>query len=171
MRVAIFAVSIGVGSEVSVRGTGRRECRLPPLSKFNIQRKHQMLKLESVKNNLKAEREGDWVDYPEWDGVSFKVRSIEAPEFTMGRDALLRRLSRKHKGDPIPPDDLTREVGTLYAKHILLDWKGLDQPHSADLALDILTDPSYRQVVKAVDDCAGRVGRGDADFIQAAAKN
>lgn len=130
-----------------------------------------MLKLESVKSDLKAEREGAWVPCPEWEGVSFKVRSIEAPEFTMARDALLRRLSKKHKGDPIPPDDLTREIGIVYAKHILLGWKGLDKEYSEALALEVLTDPAYRQVAKAIEDCSVKVGKSDAQFVEASAKN
>jgi hypothetical protein len=130
-----------------------------------------MLKLKSLKSDLKAEREGAWVPYPEWPGTSFHVRSLEAPEFTMARDAMLRRLSKKHKGDPIPPDDLTREVGTLYAAHILLGWTGMDEIYTPDLALEVLTDPSYRQLTKAIEDCSIKVGKIDAQFLEASAKN
>jgi hypothetical protein len=130
-----------------------------------------MLELKSLKNDLKAEREGAWVPCPEWEGVSFKVRSIEAPEFTLARDALLRRLSKKHKGDPIPPDDLTKEIGTLYARHILLEWTGMDEVYSDDRALEVLTDPAYRQVAKAIEDCSIKVGKSDAQFIEASVKN
>lgn len=130
-----------------------------------------MLKLASIKSDLKAEREGAWVPYPEWPGVMFKVRSIEAPDFMMARDALLRRLTKKYKGEPVPPDDLTAEIGIIYAKFILLDWSGIDEPYSPDRALEIFKDPAYRQVVKAIEDCSIKVGKSDADFVEESAKN
>lgn len=130
-----------------------------------------MLKLTSIKSDLKAERDGAWVPYPEWPGVSFKVRSIEAPDFMLARDALLRRLTKKYKGDPIPPDDLTTEIGTLYAKHILLDWSGIDEPYSPERALEVFKDPAYRQVTKAIEDCSTKVGKSDAEFLEESVKN
>jgi len=130
-----------------------------------------VLKLDSLKVDLNKERSGDWVDFPDWPGVMFHVKSVEAPDFRTARDHLLRKLSRKHKGKPIPPDDLQQEIGVLYSKHILLDWKGLDVPYSSDAASDILTDPSYRKVFAAIEWCANQVGDSDAEFIEDAAKN
>lgn len=132
---------------------------------------HKMLKLESVKTDIRKEREGDWIDFPDWPGVSFQVKSVESPDFKMARDMLLRKLARKHKGKPIPTDELQIEVGKLYSKHILLGWKGLDVSYSDDAASDVLTDPAYRKVFAAIEWCATQVGENDADFVEDAAKN
>jgi len=130
-----------------------------------------MLKLKSVKTDLKAEREGDWVDYPEWPGVRFKVKSLQCPEFVEARGRLMRKLAKKYKGDPIPLDETTKELGTLVANIILLGWDGLDEPYTPERASEVLTDPSYRKVADAVQFCANIVGDNDEEFVEAAAKN
>lgn len=130
-----------------------------------------MLKLDSIKADLDKERNGDWVEFPDWPGVSFKVKSIEAPDFRTGRDMLLRKLARKYKSKPIPQDELQQDIGKLYHSHILIDWKGLDTPYSPDQALDVLTDPAYRKVFAAIEWCAAQIGESDAEFVEDAAKN
>lgn len=130
-----------------------------------------MLKLASTKVDLDKERKGDWIDFPEWPGVAFHVKSVEAPDFKMARDMMLRKLARKHKGKTIPGDELQGEAGRLYNKHILLGWKGLDVPYAEDTALDVLTDPAYRKVFTAIEWCATQVGENDAEFVEDAAKN
>ena len=130
-----------------------------------------MLKLDSIKADLDKERNGDWVDYPDWADVSFKVKSIEAPDFRAAHSALLNRMARKYKNKTPPQDEIQQEVGKLYHTHILMDWKGLDVAYTADMAKEVLIDPSYRKVFAAIHFCATQVGESDAEFVEDAAKN
>lgn len=130
-----------------------------------------VLKLASVKADLAREAAGDWVEYPEWPGVAFKVASLYAPAYETARDLLIQRLTKQFKGKPIPAGIKTAEFGKLYCERILQDWRGFDVKYSDDTALDTLTDPAFREVVTAVEWCAARVAMRDAEFIEVAAKN
>jgi hypothetical protein len=129
------------------------------------------VKLSSVKADLAREAKGDWVDFPDWPGVAFKVSSLLLPAYRIDRDLLGQRLARQHKGKPIPPDVLTTEVGKLYQKHILHDWRGFDQAYSKELAGEMLVDPEYRAIVSAIEWCAAKIADIDVEFIEDAAKN
>lgn len=129
------------------------------------------VKLSSLRADLTREAEGDWVDYPDWPGVALHVRSLQTPAYRIARDQAAQRAARKHRGKPIPPDEVARTAGTLYADHILLGWRGLDEDYSPERAREVLTDPAYREVVGAVEWCAARVGETDAEFVEDAAGN
>jgi hypothetical protein len=129
------------------------------------------VKLSSVKADLDREAKGDWVDFPDWPGVAFKVSSLLLPAYRVERDLLGQRLARQYKGKPIPPDVMTREVGKLYAKHILHDWRGFDEPYEKGHAAELLADPEYRAIVGAVEFCAAKLADIDVEFIEDAAKN
>ncbi|GAB5506684.1 MAG: hypothetical protein Rhirs2KO_18470 [Rhizobiaceae bacterium] len=128
------------------------------------------IKLSSLKVDLEREQQGDWIDYPEWPGVRFNVSSINKPAYMTARDVLMARLVRKHKKN-VPPEVMTSEFGRLYAEHLLHGWEGLDEEYTPERARTVLTDPSYREVVKAVEWCAGQVAQVDAEFVEDAAKN
>lgn len=134
------------------------------------------IKLNSAKVDIAKERDGDWVDYPDWPGVRFKVRSVEAPLFKEARDELIRR--RQAMANVRTEDDkLTQELGALYARFLLCDWAGLldddgkPLPYSQALATDLLSDPAYRNLTNAVLSCAMRVGRAELVFMEGAAGN
>lgn len=83
--------------------------------------------------------EGEWVDCPNVEGMSVKVRSIRYKPY---RDAA---ASASIKLDE-EGDNFAVENGRLLAKHILLDWKGLPitnkgkpLPYTASNAEFILT--------------------------------
>ncbi len=124
-----------------------------------------VVKLSSLKANLAREEKGDWIEFPDWPGVEFNVSSLHLPAYQTARDILFKRLSRQHK-KAIPSAVLTAELGKLYAKHILHGWRGLDVAYSMDKALEILADPEYRNVVAAVEYCAGRVSEMDIEFVE-----
>jgi hypothetical protein len=129
------------------------------------------VKLASLKADLKREEKGDWVEYVDWPGVEFKVSSLHLPAYTVARDLLMQKMARVHKGKPIPREALTVEIGKLYAKHILHDWRGLDVEYSPETAAEILADPEYRNVVAAVEWCAAKVSDLDIEFVEDAGKN
>lgn len=129
------------------------------------------VKLKSLKTDIKAEREGDWVTCPQIPGTRFKVKHLESPSFKEARELLMRKLAARNRGKPIPSDDMTREMGQLVAKEILLGWDGMDEEYSAELAEDVMTDPAYRKIHDAVNYCANLVGEGQIEFIESGVKN
>lgn len=129
------------------------------------------VKLSSLKADLAREAKGDWIDYPDWPGVSLNVSSLLLPAYRVARDLMFQRLQRLHKGKPIPPDVLNPEIGKLYHQHILHDWRGFDQPYSRDLAGQMLADPEYRSLIAAVEWCAAKVSDVDVEFVEETEKN
>jgi len=129
------------------------------------------VKLLSLKADLAREEKGDWVPFPDWPGVEFNVSSLHLPSFTTARDLLYRRLGKQHKGGTIPPRILTVEMGKLYARHILHGWRGLDVDYSPEVASEIMSDPEYRNVIAAVEYCAGTMSATDIEFVEDEVKN
>lgn len=124
------------------------------------------VKLASLKADLAAEENGEWIDYPDWPGVAFNVRSLNASAYTNARDFMVQRLRRKYGRKPIPNEVMVKEAGKIYCKHILFGWRGLDVEYTEDAALETLSDPAYRSVVAAVEYCAGQVAQADIEFIE-----
>lgn len=129
------------------------------------------VKLSSLAADLSAEAKGEWIDYPEWPGVAFNVRSLHYPPYATARDLLIQKMMRQNKGVMPPADKMAPEVGKLYCKHILHGWRGLDEEYTPEKALEVLCDPAYRRVVEAVEWCAGQVAQRDVDFVEDASKN
>lgn len=125
-----------------------------------------VVKLSSLKADLAREAKGDWIEFPDWPGVEFNVSSLHLPAYQTARDILFKRLSRQHKKTAVPSAVMVGELGKLYAKHILHGWRGLDVTYSMDKALEILADPEYRNVVAAVEYCAGQVSETDIEFVE-----
>lgn len=136
-----------------------------------------MLKLSSLKADLARENDGAWMDVPEWPGVSLKVRGLNYPAYELARNTGAQIRARKTKNAASTSAESTAFFGRLYAEHILLDWKGLVSddrqmvPYSKERALEILTDPAFREFVAAVESAAARVAQVDVEFIEGAAKN
>lgn len=129
------------------------------------------IKLSSTKADLRREEKGDWIDFDEWPGVAFNVSSLHLPAYQTARDLLFKRLAKIYKGVTIPQTVLSAELGKIYAKHILHDWRGFDKPYSEDLAIEMLSDPEYRNVVAAIEHCAGKVSDLDIQFVEEEVKN
>jgi hypothetical protein len=130
-----------------------------------------MLKLDSIKVDLSAERDGEYINIPEWEGVSLGVRSLESPAYKIAIDHLSQKLARKYKNKSVPPDIREAEIGTLLAKHILFDWKGIEPAYDAETALDFLSDPAGRELAKMVVWAATQVAAVEAEFTEDAVKN
>ena len=124
------------------------------------------LKLSSIRADLDRELKGDWVDSRQWPGVRFLVCALTKPSYRIKRDALVQRLARKHKGKPIPADELAPHIGKLYCEEILSGWEGIDIAYSAETALETLTDPAYREMVAEVEYCAGTLSETDAEYVE-----
>lgn len=131
------------------------------------------IKLKSLAVDLKKESDGDWVPFLPWKDVKFHVRSTSYPQFKTAQERLLRYLAKKRQnsGQDVPADEISARLGKIFADHILLGWEGLDEPYNEAVAEQVLTDPAYRDVLRAVEECAARVGQADIEFVESEAKN
>jgi hypothetical protein len=123
-----------------------------------------VLKLSSLRADLDREVKGDWVPSLRFPGVEFLVSALTKPSYRIKRDALIQRLSRRYKGQPIPPEKSGPALGRLYCEEILHGWRGLDIEWSPEVALATLTDPAYREMVSEVEYCAGTLSEVDPEF-------
>ena len=130
-------------------------------------------KLESLRADLERERAGSWQQalhiIPDTD-VKFLVSSIHLPAYTVARNLTFQRLARIHKNN-VPDDVVMAEVGKLFAEHILHGWQGFDVDYSKVTALKILSDPANRELIKAIEYCAGEAGRIDIEFAAESVPN
>lgn len=134
------------------------------------------LKISSIAADLAKESEGDWVDIAEWPGVRLKVRSINSKDFQNARELRQTKLIKDLGRLPFESESAPH-LAKLVATFILLGWEGIvdanDQPieYSPAKALELLCDPSMRELVKQTIWAAGRIGSRDAEFTEAAVKN
>jgi hypothetical protein len=126
------------------------------------------VKFASLAADTKKEDEGDWIEIPDLPGVSLKVRSFNYAPYRIARDQLIQRNARKYARKPMPPDENEVEFGRLYAKFILLDWKGFDLPYSQDEARAALTDTAYRDFRRHVEYAASQVAQAEVEFVEEA---
>ena len=84
---------------------------------------------------------------------------------------MIARLVRKHGRGKVPVEEINKELGRLYARYILLDWRGFDVPFAPDTAERTLCDPAYRKILDHVTWAATQVGERDLEFVEDAEKN
>jgi hypothetical protein len=130
-----------------------------------------MLDLESIAVDTELEQNGQYIDIPDWKGVSLGVRSLEIEEYKIAVEQAVEKLARKYDGGMIPPKEREIVIGSLLAKHILFDWKGISPAYSAEFAQEFLGSDRGRHLSNKVLWAARRVGRIDAKFQDDAAKN
>lgn len=130
------------------------------------------VKLSSLKKGNAAD--GEWVaaSDPQLEGVELKVRPLHYGPFVMALQLATQRLMRKYPGNKAaPPEETERLNGELYAEHLLLDWKGFDEPYSPDLARQHLVDPAMHVLRNEVRFAAQVASRAQAEFVETAAGN
>jgi hypothetical protein len=128
--------------------------------------KQMAVKFGSLRADVAKEQQGDWVDVPDLPGVSLKVKSFNDPAYRVQRDLLVQRMARKHGKKSAAPEEMESAFGKLYADYILLDWRGFDEPYTAELARGALTDPAYRDLRRYVESAASQVGTTDVEFVE-----
>lgn len=143
------------------------------------------IKLSSLSADLKKERDGDWIEVKDWPGLNpekpfesvpvpglaFNVRSTNYPPYLVARQAMLERLKQDYPDGNVPPEVQAKVDGELATEHLLIGWKGLDIDYSPEIVQNILTAEEHRTVRQMVWWCAGRVGKKQVEFVEAAAKN
>ena len=136
-----------------------------------------MVKLNSLRADLVAERDGVWAAYPNEPGLELKIASPSSREF---RDASAKAME--------PYIDLLRagklDVGQgenseqqRAAEHLGRDWRGVEDedgnplPFSIDACAALLKDPAQHRLWEWVDGVAGSEQRYRDKKAQAAVKN
>lgn len=133
------------------------------------------IKLESLRADERKINDGTWVeipDLPDGDGgvVAFLVRGASCAEYQAALSDLQRRQVQKYRSlDAVPPDIRNRDSARLIAKHLMLDWRGFDEPFSRELAEEMLMAPG--EFVGHVSYAITQVQRTEAEFVEDAAKN
>lgn len=130
------------------------------------------VKLSSLRADTRRENDGDWVEIPELPGVALKVRGFAYGPFQNAKSQIEQKWARKSGGrDSIPQEEQFKANGRLYARFLLLDWKGFDEPYDLDLAEQILTDPGYRELHDHIRYATNKVSQVDAEFVEGASGN
>lgn len=129
------------------------------------------IKFDSIKKNIAAERDGEYVEIPDWPGVSLGVRSLEVPAYKIAVDILVQKYQRKYKGKTAPPDVRDADIGKLLSQHILFGWKGFNIEWSQEFADEQMGSAEGRELVKQVAWAATQVGETDVEFVEEAVKN
>lgn len=134
------------------------------------------VKLGSLKADERRVNEGDWVeipDLPDGEGGScaFKVRGFSYGPYQAENSIVRGKWARRYENrqEPVPPEIATRDIARLYAKYLLLDWRGFDEPYSPQLAEEMLASPGefFGHVLYAIQ----QVSRTEAEFTEDAGKN
>jgi hypothetical protein len=135
------------------------------------------IKLSSIRRDVARETEGDWVEIPELidpatgETPAFRVRGLGYGPFSLAVSAMRGRLQRRYGApESIPNDAFHREHGKLLAQHILLDWRGVSEPYTRDLAEEILCDPASPVQLHCIR-CSSELSEVAQAFDSDAAKN
>lgn len=130
-----------------------------------------IVKLSSIKIDPIREDKGDWVDFPDWPGVKFKVSPFTKPAYQAARGNVYRRLNKQHNNGVVPDEEARPAAARLYVDHILHDWSGFDEPYSEELAYNLLSSLEGRKLVDAVEWCAAQAARTEIEFVEQETKN
>lgn len=147
-----------------------------------------VIKLKSLLVDIKAEREGEWIEIKEWagldpekpwevirtPGLAFCVHSINDPEYKVARQALIEESSAM-KADGKSDIEIEAAIGAkeggLIADRLLRGWRGLDEDYDPPVARAMLAMPESRVLRTMIISAAQRSGMRKVEFVKAAEKN
>lgn len=123
-----------------------------------------MAEFASILIDPKRAADGKWVRW--LDGVELKIASSREKAYQDERKQLLKPHIRAIRDDKLDGDDLIVVLAPAIAKHLLKDWKGLEEggaplPYSLDKARDLLAHPNAPHLREFVLRAAG----DDEQFI------
>ncbi len=129
-----------------------------------------MVEFANVLIDTKRTAEGKWVRWI--DGVELKIASLRQKPYLDERRALLKPHVRAVRDEKIDGDELVIVFAPAIARHVLKDWKGLEEggkplPYSVEKAAELLAHPAaphLREFVLRIagDDDQYIANRGDA---------
>lgn len=135
------------------------------------------VKITSVRRDHKREDEGGWQSVPEMidpdtgEIPEFLVRGNNYVPFQNSLAMMNAKQQRRGINAPqLSTDQLHKELGRIVAQHLLLDWRGIAEPYSRDLALEVCCD--YTSPVQGyVLSCAREVAEVSMEFENSVSKN
>lgn len=87
------------------------------------------MQLSALESNGRALEEGRWFDYR--DGMRVKVAPIGSRSYDEEIQRLTRPQLRRRRAGDLEQSDLTDLSMRAAAKHVLVDWDGLEDEHGA----------------------------------------
>lgn len=112
---------------------------------------------------------GDWVgDLPGLGNLRLKVRGLGCMAYRLATEKRVRALprSQRAKDGSIAPAAADKLAGEAMAEALLLDWENLTSggktvPYSRERAVELLSNPDYRDFRSAVQFAAAIVAAND----------
>jgi hypothetical protein len=135
--------------------------------------------ISKVKRDTRREDDGAWMPVPDADLID--PVTLEVPELLVRGNLYIpyqnalsamnfRHGRRGPNAPPIPADQHQKEFGKIIATHLLLDWRGISEPYSRELAEELCM--SYDSPVSGwVLYCAANVAEVAKVFDSATAGN
>lgn len=135
------------------------------------------MKLSDIKVNSNAIEHGRWVSVAHMlPDVRLKVRGHDNADYQALLSKITAETPRSERVAP-PPDKVRLKTARLIVETILLDWAGIENDDgtpmafSKEKAFDMLSNPDYSKLVKAIDWASSVVGEDDIGVVEDASKN
>lgn len=137
------------------------------------------MEIKSLKRDLTASQDGQWVDdIPEMGQLRLKVRgdnSLKVVEIRQRKMRAVPKNKRDRAGNPIF-SELIRVTAEILHEEILLDWDGLTNDgkpvkYDVELAREWLTNPEYQDFADAVAWASKVVANGNDHLAEDAEGN
>jgi hypothetical protein len=146
------------------------------------------IKLASLKADIKAENDGEWIALDSWAGLDperpfdtvtglglrFLTRSLNASDYKVARQKAVERVDELRKADAsgVISEQVEAEIfGTVIAGSLLRGWEGFDEAYDPAMAKETLCDPASRSLRDMVVFCASKVGKRKLEHVEDMAKN
>ena len=136
-----------------------------------------MAKLSTFSRNAKAMKEGDWVNPgAEYGGIEIKTKAMNS-EYADARANALRLAAREFFGNEAKIGSEKRNKIDIQAliDNCLLDIRGLEHADGRPVSIDefnqMILEPQYGELAIIAFQCAGQVGRVNANMVEEAEGN
>ena len=128
------------------------------------------MKLNEIKESSRKIEHGAWVsNLPNLPGVSLKVRGAFNSDYNRMLGKLRSELSPEEWRDDAVQEGIET---TLLVETVLLDWDGIeDAPYSRETAQQLLSDPDFAILRRAVNFASSNVAREGRQTLEEDAKN
>lgn len=146
----------------------------------------KVIKLDSIRLDIDARRNGEWKPIARWPGVRVKVRGLTSEVYVKARDAALEKLGEQF-GEAGAPKEiwipllarllvgadpfLVTGAGIDEGAAILLGWEGFDEPFAPHFAGAFIGSPEGENMLDEVLAAARTAGVRELQFVEALEKN
>lgn len=108
-----------------------------------------MAKLSAIKQDLDLEKDGVWFDFSM--GIELKIANANNPVFKDYLKKITKPFIQQIRNSPDGSDIQTRLFKKAAARHLVLDWRNIEDddgnevPFSSETCLEYFNDPSLRE--------------------------